>query len=95
MLAKDVHRKTHTELMDEARLHIDGRPPENGVLTGACPIPQILPYFDYLNGFPIPVVHKLILGVIKSFMIILLTQEAVKDENGVERAAGWKISMSV
>ena len=59
--------------MEEARKIVDtGEVSNPGLLTGACVFPVTLDYFDMLSGFPIPVYHKLLLGVHKSFAITCL-----------------------
>ena len=70
--AKDIRRTTSDELLALANMIKQGNPPEHKVLNGACVIPQILDYFDYHNGFPIPIYHKMVLGVVKNFFVMVM-----------------------
>ena len=95
--AKDIRRTTSDGLLELANQFEQGNPPEHAVLNGACRIPQILDYFDYHNGFPIPIYHKMVLGVVKNFFVMVMDAKSNCEDtqhmyipNAAKRSMTWR-----
>ena len=71
--AKDHPRTTHEEIMTEMKkIKETGQVEGSSQFKGWCCVPFVLPYFDMLSGFRIAVYHKLVIGVLKNYVITVM-----------------------
>jgi hypothetical protein len=73
ILAREAKPRTHQEHVDHGRKVESGEETaEDSGNKGLCCVARFLPYFDVVKGFPNPVAHSMLLGLVKGFWKELL-----------------------